>query len=84
MVQLRQPYYCCPHSLIVIHARKNLGCARYSDISVEGQEDGKELTVLQPREPFDLHFFLKRAHANSHAFGDSRWHRDRVADLAGV
>jgi alkylation response protein AidB-like acyl-CoA dehydrogenase len=32
----------------------------------------------------DLHFFLKRAHANSHAFGDSRWHRDRVADLAGV
>ena len=32
----------------------------------------------------DLHFFLKRAHANAHAFGDSRWHRDRVADLAGV
>ena len=30
----------------------------------------------------DLHFFLKRAHANAHAFGDSRWHRDRVADLA--
>jgi alkylation response protein AidB-like acyl-CoA dehydrogenase len=32
----------------------------------------------------DLHFFLKRAHANAHAFGDSRWHRDRVVDLAGV
>jgi alkylation response protein AidB-like acyl-CoA dehydrogenase len=32
----------------------------------------------------DLHFFLKRGHANAHAFGDSRWHRDRVADLAGV
>lgn len=32
----------------------------------------------------DLHFFLKRAHANAHAFGDSRWHRDRVAELAGV
>jgi alkylation response protein AidB-like acyl-CoA dehydrogenase len=32
----------------------------------------------------DLHFFLKRAKANSHAFGDSRWHRDRVARLAGI
>jgi alkylation response protein AidB-like acyl-CoA dehydrogenase len=32
----------------------------------------------------DLHFFLKRGHANAHAFGDSRWHRDRVAALAGV
>jgi len=32
----------------------------------------------------DLHFFLKRGHANAHAFGDSRWHRDRVADLSGV
>jgi alkylation response protein AidB-like acyl-CoA dehydrogenase len=32
----------------------------------------------------DLHFFLKRAKANAHAFGDARWHRDRVADLAGV
>ncbi len=32
----------------------------------------------------DLHFFLKRAFANAHAFGDSRWHRDRVADLAGI
>jgi alkylation response protein AidB-like acyl-CoA dehydrogenase len=32
----------------------------------------------------DLHFFLKRAKANAHAFGDPRWHRDRVAELAGV
>ncbi len=32
----------------------------------------------------DLHFFLKRAFANAHAFGDSRWHRDRVADLARI
>jgi alkylation response protein AidB-like acyl-CoA dehydrogenase len=32
----------------------------------------------------DLHFFLKRATSNAHAFGDSRWHRDRVADLSGV
>ncbi len=32
----------------------------------------------------DLHFFLKRATANAHAFGDPRWHRDRVAVLAGV
>ncbi len=32
----------------------------------------------------DLHFFLKRAKANAHAFGDARWHRARVADLAGV
>jgi alkylation response protein AidB-like acyl-CoA dehydrogenase len=32
----------------------------------------------------DLHFFLKRAKANAHAFGDARWHRDRVADLAGI
>jgi alkylation response protein AidB-like acyl-CoA dehydrogenase len=32
----------------------------------------------------DLHFFLKRGHANAHAFGDSRCHRDRVAALAGV
>jgi alkylation response protein AidB-like acyl-CoA dehydrogenase len=32
----------------------------------------------------DLHFFLKRAKANAHAFGDSRWHRDRVAELAGL
>jgi alkylation response protein AidB-like acyl-CoA dehydrogenase len=32
----------------------------------------------------DLHFYLKRAKANAHAFGDARWHRDRVAALAGV
>jgi alkylation response protein AidB-like acyl-CoA dehydrogenase len=32
----------------------------------------------------DLHFFLKRAKANAHAFGDARWHRDRVAQLSGV
>jgi alkylation response protein AidB-like acyl-CoA dehydrogenase len=32
----------------------------------------------------DLHFFLKRGQANAHAFGDSRWHRDRVIELAGV
>jgi alkylation response protein AidB-like acyl-CoA dehydrogenase len=32
----------------------------------------------------DLHFFLKRGKANAHAFGDSRWHRDRVAELAGI
>jgi alkylation response protein AidB-like acyl-CoA dehydrogenase len=30
----------------------------------------------------DLHFFLKRAKANAHAFGDARWHRERVAELA--
>jgi alkylation response protein AidB-like acyl-CoA dehydrogenase len=32
----------------------------------------------------DLHFFFKRARANGHAFGDARWHRDRVAELAGL
>jgi alkylation response protein AidB-like acyl-CoA dehydrogenase len=32
----------------------------------------------------DLHFFLKRGKANAHAFGDSRWHRDRVTELAGI
>jgi alkylation response protein AidB-like acyl-CoA dehydrogenase len=32
----------------------------------------------------DLHFFLKRARANYHAWGDPRWHRSRVAELAGV
>jgi alkylation response protein AidB-like acyl-CoA dehydrogenase len=32
----------------------------------------------------DLHWFLKRAKANAHAFGDARAHRARVADLAGV
>jgi alkylation response protein AidB-like acyl-CoA dehydrogenase len=30
----------------------------------------------------DLHFFLKRAKANAHHFGDARFHRARVADLA--
>ncbi len=29
----------------------------------------------------DLHFYLKRAKANAHAFGDARWHRERVAEL---
>jgi alkylation response protein AidB-like acyl-CoA dehydrogenase len=28
----------------------------------------------------DLHFFLKRGRANAAAFGDARWHRERVAD----
>jgi alkylation response protein AidB-like acyl-CoA dehydrogenase len=28
----------------------------------------------------DLHFFLKRGKANAALFGDSRWHRERVAD----
>lgn len=32
----------------------------------------------------ELHFFLKRAKANGHAFGDARWHRDRVAELSGL
>jgi len=32
----------------------------------------------------DLHFFLKRGKANAYAYGDSRWHRDRVITLAGV
>ena len=32
----------------------------------------------------DLHFFLKRAKANAYAFGDPKWHRDRVAELAGI
>jgi alkylation response protein AidB-like acyl-CoA dehydrogenase len=32
----------------------------------------------------DLHLFLKRAKANAHAWGDARWHRGRVAELAGV
>jgi len=30
----------------------------------------------------DLHFFLKRGKANAHALGDSRWHRERVAELS--
>jgi alkylation response protein AidB-like acyl-CoA dehydrogenase len=29
----------------------------------------------------DLHFFLKRGRANAAMFGDSKWHRERVADL---
>jgi len=28
----------------------------------------------------DLHFFLKRGRANAAMFGDSKWHRERVAD----
>jgi alkylation response protein AidB-like acyl-CoA dehydrogenase len=28
----------------------------------------------------DLHFFLKRGKANAAMFGDSKWHRERVAD----
>ncbi|HWD64054.1 MAG TPA: acyl-CoA dehydrogenase family protein [Solirubrobacteraceae bacterium] len=32
----------------------------------------------------DLHFFLKRAKANAHAYGDSRWHRERVAELSDL
>jgi alkylation response protein AidB-like acyl-CoA dehydrogenase len=30
----------------------------------------------------DLHFFLKRARANAHHFGDARFHRAKVLDLA--
>ena len=29
----------------------------------------------------DLHLYLKRAEANAHAFGDSRWHREQIADV---
>jgi alkylation response protein AidB-like acyl-CoA dehydrogenase len=34
----------------------------------------------------DLHFFLKRGRSNAAIFGDSKWHRERVADavLAGA
>jgi alkylation response protein AidB-like acyl-CoA dehydrogenase len=32
----------------------------------------------------DLHLWLKRAKANAHAWGDARWQRGRVAELAGV
>jgi alkylation response protein AidB-like acyl-CoA dehydrogenase len=32
----------------------------------------------------DLHLFLKRAQADAVMFGDSRWHRERVAQLAGI
>ena len=28
----------------------------------------------------DLHFFLKRGRSNAAIFGDSKWHRERVAD----
>jgi alkylation response protein AidB-like acyl-CoA dehydrogenase len=30
----------------------------------------------------DLHFLLKRGQANARMYGDARWHRDRVAELA--
>ncbi len=29
----------------------------------------------------DLHFFLKRGRSNAAMFGDSKWHRERVADV---
>jgi alkylation response protein AidB-like acyl-CoA dehydrogenase len=32
----------------------------------------------------DLHLFLKRAQSDAVMFGDSRWHRERVAQLAGI
>jgi alkylation response protein AidB-like acyl-CoA dehydrogenase len=32
----------------------------------------------------DLHLFLKRAQSDAVMFGDSRWHRGRVAELAGI
>ena len=32
----------------------------------------------------DLHLWLKRGRANAAMWGDARWHRERVADLAGV
>jgi alkylation response protein AidB-like acyl-CoA dehydrogenase len=32
----------------------------------------------------DIHLFLKRAEADAVLFGDSRWHRERVAQLAGI
>ena len=32
----------------------------------------------------DLHLFLKRAQSDAVLFGDSRWHRERVAELAGI
>jgi alkylation response protein AidB-like acyl-CoA dehydrogenase len=32
----------------------------------------------------DLHLFLKRAQADAVMFGDARWHRERVAELAGI
>jgi len=30
----------------------------------------------------DLHFLLKRAHANARMYGDAAWHRGRVAALS--
>jgi alkylation response protein AidB-like acyl-CoA dehydrogenase len=32
----------------------------------------------------DLHFFLKRGRSNAAIFGDSKWHRERVADAVLV
>jgi alkylation response protein AidB-like acyl-CoA dehydrogenase len=32
----------------------------------------------------DIHLFLKRAESDAVLFGDSRWHRERVAQLAGI
>ena len=32
----------------------------------------------------DLHLWLKRANADAALFGDARWHRERVAKLAGI
>jgi len=32
----------------------------------------------------DLHLWLKRGKANAYLWGDPRWHRSRVAELAGV
>jgi alkylation response protein AidB-like acyl-CoA dehydrogenase len=32
----------------------------------------------------DIHLFLKRAESDAVMFGDSRWHRERVAQLAGI
>ena len=32
----------------------------------------------------DLHLWLKRGKANAYLFGDARWHRSGVADMAGV
>jgi alkylation response protein AidB-like acyl-CoA dehydrogenase len=32
----------------------------------------------------DLHFFLKRARADGQLYGSASWHRERVAELAGL
>ncbi len=29
----------------------------------------------------DLHLYIRRAYASEHLFGNSDWHRDRLADL---